>query len=86
MQFILQRDKQLHFTCSAFASILTVIGLNFFFNLNQNAIWCLAMVIGIAPGIGKEMLDRKKGGSGWSWLDLLADILGAISGGSVALL
>lgn len=38
--------------------------------------WWLAAIL----GIGKEVKDSWKGGSGWSWLDLVADGLGIAAG------
>lgn len=38
----------------------------------------------LAGGIGKEAYDMlAKNGTGWSWLDLLADVLGVVAGAAL---
>lgn len=83
INFILQRDKQLHFFCSACAALITVIILNFFFDFHPVVTWVLGITVGMVPGVGKEVIDSRKGGSGWSWPDLLADLIGTALGAAI---
>lgn len=63
-------DKLLHFLCSAMIMLL----LQFFIAPPLAA--CVTLCIGIA----KEVYDcYKPNPSGWSWGDLLADVLGLLS-------
>ena len=62
-------DKLLHFVCSAVIMIILMPVLG----------KCLATIATIGICIGKEIYDcHKKHPSGWSWGDLLADLLGIL--------
>lgn len=39
-----------------------------------------AIALALAPGLAKELYDARKGGSGFSWRDLVADAAGAYLG------
>ena len=62
-------DKLLHFVCSAVIMIILMPVLG----------KCMATIATIGICIGKEIYDcHKKHPSGWSWGDLLADLLGIL--------
>ena len=62
-------DKLLHFICSA---VIMIILMPIFGK-------CMATIATIGICIGKEIYDcHKKHPSGWSWGDLLADLLGIL--------
>ena len=64
-----QGDKVLHFlVCFVVALVLSFV----------NPI--LGTVVALIVGIYKEFTDSHKVGNYWSWGDILADILGIISG------
>ena len=67
-------DKPKHFAVSA-VSAATVEGL-FANSLSPLQRFGLAM----APGVAKELADMRRGGSGFSGKDLVADAIGAASG------
>ncbi len=40
----------------------------------------IGALIGLAVGLGKEAYDKRPGGSGWDWYDVVADVAGVIVG------
>lgn len=63
-------DKTMHFTIS-FA-----IGIGCILTITSNP--AMAFAIAMVPGILKEFLDAKEGGSGFSYKDIVADALGVL--------
>jgi len=64
-------DKQLHFLYS-FAILVCVTA----FTKNIH----LGYLTALAFGIGKEWHDSRQKGNYWSWGDLVADVLGILTG------
>jgi len=85
MEFFIQRDKQSHImVCLVIASI-TVLALTLFTFLPNAEIFLYAYLHAMAWGSGKEAFDAiRKDGSGWSWMDIVADNVGAITGALLA--
>ena len=72
MKQCLAKDKLLHFAVSALmGSALRWCGAEWY--------WAVAIVMAI--GIGKEVYDKVSGKGNCEWGDLLADLLGAVTGG-----
>lgn len=64
-----QSDKILHFlVCFVVAFVLSFVNPIF------------GAVVALIIGLYKEFIDSHKVGNTWSWGDLLADVLGIISG------
>ena len=40
--------------------------------------WCVGLAL--FAGVAKEAWDSRPGGTGWDWLDLVADAAGAVCG------
>jgi putative lipoprotein len=66
-----ERDKLLHFAGSAALSTLTYI-------ITDDA--KTAIAVGLGVGLAKELYDSRKGGTGFSKDDLVADTLGVAAG------
>lgn len=64
------KDKILHLIC---CFIIVVI-----FGLMLNPI--SGIVIALMIALGKEAYDMKSDGTGWNWVDILADLGGIILG------
>lgn len=62
-------DKQLHFICSFIPAV--VVGI---FSPSLGAAFALGL------GIGKEVGDAMSPHSKWSWGDIIADIVGILTG------
>lgn len=74
-------DKAKHFVVSAaLASAATAA------SHSQSATTRAQFGIGLTLqiGLGKEAMDSRPGGSGWSWRDLAWDLAGALCGYSLA--
>jgi len=67
-------DKLFHFTLSLLVCLISTA-------LSSLPI---GIAFTLAGGIGKEAYDMlAKNGTGWSWLDLLADVLGIAAGAAL---
>lgn len=64
-------DKIAHFTICVLITLIV--------GLLLNNIW-IGAIVGLAIGFAKEFFDMRKGGSGFSWLDILADACGVFTG------
>ena len=83
IKFILQRDKQKHFIVCFSISLSCVIFLSLF-SFDNRTIFLAAAICSLFCGVVKETYDKFRiGGSGWSWHDLLADLIGALLGASM---
>lgn len=75
-------DKGVHYSiCLMFSLIITLIIL-----LISGSYWSgilSGLYAGTGLGIGKEYGDMKAHGNYWSWGDILADMLGTISGTAI---
>lgn len=69
----IEHDKVQHFVTSAAFGALTVAALPDWSASSQ-------MAVALLPGLAKELYDMRKGGSGFSGADLVADGLGAYAG------
>ncbi len=63
-------DKQKHF--------LACLLITFLVGLFLGVWW--GVVASVAAGVGKEAYDSRPGGTGWDWMDLLADGVGTVVG------
>ena len=72
------RDKLLHFICCfAIAVVMAVL------NGWQGVIlmgFMNSFAIGVAIGVGKEYGDSQAKGNKWDWMDIVADVAGALIG------
>jgi uncharacterized protein YfiM (DUF2279 family) len=67
-------DKLYHFTLSLLVYLISTSLSNL----------PIGIAFTLAGGIGKEAYDMlAKNGTGWSWLDLLADVLGIVAGATL---
>jgi uncharacterized protein YfiM (DUF2279 family) len=67
-------DKLYHFTLSLLVCLISTS----FSNIP------IGIAFTLAGGVGKEVYDMlAKNGTGWSWTDLLADVLGIAAGASL---
>lgn len=70
----MQADKLSHFTLSLLVYLISTA-------LSSLPIGIAFTLVG---GIGKEVYDMlAKNGTGWSWMDLLADVLGVVTGAAL---
>ena len=69
-------DKRKHF--------LACLLITFWVGLFFGAWWGIGA--SVAAGVGKEAYDSRPGGTGWDWMDLLADGAGTVVGLIVLLL
>lgn len=65
-------DKPLHLGASAVAGVVSAL----VFTGSPETIFAIGMV----PGVVKEFMDSRNGGSGWSAKDLVADMCGVAFG------
>jgi len=77
-------DKQAHLGASAAIVVAGAALLSLL--LSPVAAIAVAVVAGAAVGVGKEMLDSRRGGTGFSVGDLLADVAGICLGVALAAL
>lgn len=66
---VLKNDKVLHFICN----FIIVLILGFIFNV------IVGISAAVVASLGKELYDEIKY-KGWSWNDLIADLIGIILG------
>lgn len=67
-------DKLFHFTLSMLVCLISTDLSNLL----------IGIAFTLAGGVGKEAYDMlAKNGTGWSWLDLLADVLGIAAGAAL---
>ena len=79
----MKKDKILHFAVCLIASLACYIIVDNYLGL----IWAVVIsffITMIIIGVGKELLDIKK--TGFSWWDLLADLVGCIAGITIGIL
>lgn len=63
-------DKAKHFWVCAALALFGGAGLG--------AWW--GVVLALGAGVAKEAWDSRPGGTGWDWMDLVADAAGAVCG------
>ena len=70
---LIEKDQVQHFMVSAAAGAIVV---------NARPDWPSGQqfLVAMVPGLAKELVDSRKGGSGFSTRDLLADAAGAYAG------
>lgn len=82
-------DKKLHFiACLAVAFIAAALAANLLYPLwpagrgwaHVAAAYAFGVIAALAVGIFKEARDSKQTGNHFCWLDLLADLCGALIG------
>lgn len=73
--FKIADDKKAHF-CATWAIVMSVFGLC------ACKHWSVALgfIVAVLIGVAKELYDKRKSETGFDWVDLVADILGAFLG------
>lgn len=86
-------DKILHFlACLAIALIASSLAANILYPLwpggrgwhHVTAAYAFGIFAALVIGVGKEARDRKQAGNHFCWLDLIADLCGAVIGSFAA--
>jgi len=72
------KDKKLHFTCCMLIALVVTFILGLLSNWYIGAIAGLLTAMG--TGVGKEYGDVKSPNNKWDWYDILADLLGTVTG------
>ena len=71
-------DKYLHFLACQMISFLTAKIGGCFVPAGLAAITGLS--VAVAVGLVKELWDRRQPGNAFSWSDIIADVMGAVTG------
>lgn len=78
-------DKLLHFlVCAAIAALTCILMML----VGATVLHCAIASVGtsMAAGLGKEYGDKNATGNHWCWLDLAADLAGAVAGTTLVIL
>jgi uncharacterized protein YfiM (DUF2279 family) len=79
-------DKPIHATISLTSPFALRDMLKSVCKLDHPKSTAIALGVTAAACIGKEWLDNRRGGSGWSWKDLSYDAVGLLGAGSLMII
>lgn len=75
---MIARDKKLHFICCMLIAFATTMLIGILSNWYAGGLAGLLTAMG--TGVGKEYGDKANPNNRWDWYDILADLIGTVTG------